>query len=134
MDFFTASSDEIRRNNPVAQAVKTMTSREIADLTGKEHKHVIRDIRAMLDELAEDGPTLGHVQEDKDARGYTAMFHLDRELTDTLLTGYSAVARRHRCWNGAAHPFGWGPCSRFYLSRAASALAPCRSKPRFCAF
>ena len=35
-----------------------------------------------------------HVQEDKDARGYTAMFHLDRELTDTLLTGYSAVARR----------------------------------------
>lgn len=75
-------------------AVLVMTSREIAELTGKEHKNVIRDIRAMLDELKSDGSDLSHVQEDKDARGYTAAFHLDRELTDTLLTGYSAVARR----------------------------------------
>ena len=70
-----------------------MSSREIAELTGKQHKHVIRDIRAMLDELEKDGPVLGHL-EDKDARGYTAAFHLNRELTDTLLTGYSAIARR----------------------------------------
>ena len=72
----------------------TMSSREIADLTGKEHKNVIRDIRAMLDELGNDGSDLSHVREDKDVRGYTAMFHLDRELTDTLLTGYSAILRR----------------------------------------
>ena len=72
----------------------TMSSKEIADLTGKEHKNVIRDIRAMLDELANDGSDLSHVIEEKDARGYTAMFHLNRELTDTLLTGYSASLRR----------------------------------------
>ncbi|KSW28439.1 MULTISPECIES: phage regulatory protein/antirepressor Ant [unclassified Pseudomonas] len=72
-----------------------MTSREIAELTGKQHKHVIRDIREMLDALSEDGPVLDHVREDRDARGYTTNFHLDRELTETLITGYS-IPLRHR--------------------------------------
>lgn len=80
--------------NPTEIALLTMSSREIAELTKKDHRHVIRDIRAMLDELAKDGPDLGHVREDKDLRGYTSMFYLDRELTDTLLTGYSVVLRR----------------------------------------
>lgn len=76
-----------------SDAPQTMSSLEISELTGKRHDHVIRDIRAMLDAL-KDAPDLGHVREDKDARGYTAMFHLDRELTDTLLTGYSVPMRR----------------------------------------
>ncbi|HFI2001397.1 TPA: Rha family transcriptional regulator [Pseudomonas aeruginosa] len=73
----------------------TMSSREITELTGKQHKHVIRDIREMLDALEKDGPVLGHVREDKDSRGYTENFHLDRELTETLVTGYS-IALRHK--------------------------------------
>lgn len=77
----------------VARAV-TMSSTEIAELTGKLHKNVIRDIRDMLDALQEDGSDLSHVREDKDGRGYTAEFHLDRELTETLLTGYSIPLRR----------------------------------------
>ena len=76
------------------KAPLTMSSREIAELTGKQHKDVIRDIRVMLDALQKDGAELRHVREDKDARGYTAMFHLNRELTDTLLTGYSIPLRR----------------------------------------
>ena len=72
----------------------TMSSSEIASLTEKAHKHVIRDIREMVSDLEKDGPVLGHLTEDKDSRGYTINFHLDRELTDTLLTGYSARMRR----------------------------------------
>ncbi|WP_236721921.1 phage antirepressor KilAC domain-containing protein [Pseudomonas frederiksbergensis] len=72
-----------------------MSSSEIAELTGKQHKHVIRDIREMLAELEKDGPVLGHVREDKDSRGYTENFHLDRELTETLVTGYS-IPLRHK--------------------------------------
>lgn len=70
-----------------------MSSREIAKLTGKQHKHVIRDIRDMLEALEQDGPVLGH-EERRDSRGYTSEFRLDRELTETLLTGYSVPLRR----------------------------------------
>ncbi|SEJ47168.1 Phage antirepressor protein YoqD, KilAC domain [Azotobacter beijerinckii] len=70
----------------------TMASSEIAELTGKLHSHVIRDIRAMLDALKDD-PVLDHVREDVDSRGYTKNFYLNRELTETLVTGYSVPLR-----------------------------------------
>lgn len=73
----------------------TMSSREIADLTGKQHKDVIRDIRVMRKALFDDGADLRHLREVKDGRDYTAEFHLDRVLTETLLTGYS-IPLRHR--------------------------------------
>ncbi len=75
-------------------AAVTMSSREIAALTGKELAHVHRDIRAMLEELKKDDPDLDHPIEEVDNRGYTVCFRLDRELTETLLTGYSVVLRR----------------------------------------
>jgi phage regulator Rha-like protein len=70
-----------------------MTSREIAELTGKRHDHVCRDIVNMLTELEEDVPSFGVIYLDSMNREQTE-YVLDRELTDTLLTGYSAVARR----------------------------------------
>jgi len=73
----------------------TMSSREIAALTGKQHKDVIRDVRAMRKALEKDGADLRHLQEALDSRGYTAEFQLDRLLTETLLAGYS-VALRYR--------------------------------------
>lgn len=71
----------------------TMTSREIADLTGKQHQHVKRDIEAMLSELKEDASSFGRIYLDGMNRQQTE-FALDRELTETLLTGYSALLRR----------------------------------------
>ena len=70
----------------------TMTSREIAELTGKDLSHIHRDIRAMLDELSDD-PNLDHVREDKDSRGYTTTFHLPKRECLILVSGYSVQLR-----------------------------------------
>lgn len=71
----------------------TMTSREIAELTGKQHQHVKRDVEKMLLELSEDASNFGHIYFDSMNREQIE-YRLDRELTETLLTGYSAVLRR----------------------------------------
>ncbi|WP_278492010.1 phage regulatory protein/antirepressor Ant [Acinetobacter gyllenbergii] len=80
--------------NAIAQLQsKFMSSREISELTGKTHSHVLRDIRQMLDSL--DDPILVHeeYQELKDSRGYTSEFLLNKNLSITLMTGYDVNAR-----------------------------------------
>ena len=90
----TTSAPRFHAAQNVARNV-TMSTREIAELTGKQHKDVIRDVRVMRDALQKDGADLRHLVEHKDGRGYTAEFLLDRTLTETLLTGYS-IPLRHR--------------------------------------
>lgn len=80
----------------------TMSSREIAELTGKEHKHVLRDIRVIIDQL-KDGPDLDHedFQQLIDARGYTSEYLLTKNQTLLLMTGYSVPLRQkliNRWW------------------------------------
>lgn len=70
----------------------TMSSREIADLTGKEHKNVKRDIENMLSDLEEDVLTFERIYFDTMNRRQNE-YHLDRRHVDCLLTGYSAVLR-----------------------------------------
>lgn len=82
---------------------QSMTSREIADLTGKRHDHVLRDIRAMLAQVydLQDNPGLGYDEiqgvtfEHNEHTKRVAQVHLDKDHTLTLLTGYDAKAR-HR--------------------------------------
>ncbi|AVD86215.1 phage antirepressor protein [Pseudomonas sp. SWI44] len=71
---------------------RTMSSREIADLTGKQHFHVKRDIEKLLADLGEDASTFGCTYLDGQNRSQIE-YRLDREHTDCLLTGYSAAMR-----------------------------------------
>ncbi|WP_232924820.1 Rha family transcriptional regulator [Pseudomonas syringae] len=69
-----------------------MSSLEIAELTGKQHKHVLTDIRTMLDELGDH--SAGFSAQYKDSTGRSLpCFNLDRHHTECLLTGYSAKMR-----------------------------------------
>jgi len=69
-----------------------MSSREIADLTGKLHKNVKRDITIMLVDLKKDALSFERIYLDAQNRNQTE-YLLDREHTDCLLTGYSAELR-----------------------------------------
>ena len=72
--------------------VKSMSSLEIAELTGKRHDHVMNDIRKMLEDLNVDAPMfLGTY---KAGRNNTyECFNLPKDETITLISGYSAVLR-----------------------------------------
>ena len=78
--------------NMLTTTAVTMSSREIAELTEKRHADVMRDVRVMLADL--------EIGESKFAFTYTDSqnkdrpeFRLDRDLTETLLLGYSAPLR-----------------------------------------
>lgn len=78
--------------NAVVYSTLTMSSREIADLTGKRHDHVIRDIEKMLDDVKIDRPKFGGVY--RDAKGEERKcYNLPKNLTLNLVTGYRADMR-----------------------------------------
>lgn len=72
----------------------TMSSLKIAELTGKEHRNVIRDIRKMLTDIhgEKDALSFEHIYPDAYGRKQPC-FQLDEAHTATLLTGYDAKAR-----------------------------------------
>ncbi|WP_330555195.1 Rha family transcriptional regulator [Burkholderia multivorans] len=70
----------------------TMSSREIADLTGKEHRNVLRDVRALLDELNLDALSFEHIYKDASNRQQTE-YRLPKRETLILVSGYSVQMR-----------------------------------------
>jgi len=78
----------------------TMSSREIAELCDKQHPHVLRDIRNMATELYQNPKLDGlenkgifvNVRKDN---GQTESVSLSKDLTLTLISGYS-ITLRHR--------------------------------------
>lgn len=76
------------------EAGLTMTSREIAELTGKEHRNVMRDIRAMLVELHGEKDVLKFEHISLDAYGREQpCFRLPKRETLILVSGYSTELR-----------------------------------------
>lgn len=94
----TSNTDVQTLTNPAPRfsisenVARTMSSREIAELTGKRHFHVTTDIEKMLVELKEDATGFRAIYLDSMNRQQTE-YLLDREHTDCLLTGYSAAMR-----------------------------------------
>ena len=70
----------------------TMSSREIADLTGKEHRNVLRDVRALLDELNIDALSFEHTYKDASNRLQTE-YALPKRETLILVSGYNVQMR-----------------------------------------
>lgn len=70
----------------------TMSSREIAELTGKRHANVIRDIREMLTGLGITELTFESSYIDSTGRALPC-FNLPKELTITLVSGYNVQMR-----------------------------------------
>ncbi len=73
----------------------TMTSREIAELTGKEHRNVMADIRKMLTELhGEDGMLkFQHTQINPQNGQSYPIFNLPKRETLILVSGYNVGMR-----------------------------------------
>ncbi|HBQ3887512.1 TPA: Rha family transcriptional regulator [Klebsiella pneumoniae] len=77
----------------------SMTSLEIAELTGKRHDNVIRDVRKMLEELNALKTEAVNEETYKDAKGETrTLYRLDRKHTFILVAGYS-VQLRAKCYD-----------------------------------
>ena len=72
--------------------VLTMSSLEIAELTGKQHKDVIRDIRNMLNQLEIHSAQFCAQYKDSTGRSLP-MFNLPKRETLCLIAGYNVQVR-----------------------------------------
>lgn len=70
----------------------TMSSREIAERTGKRHDHVMRDIRSMLEQLGGAGPSFGGSYRDSTGRSLPC-YNLPKRECLILVSGYSVELR-----------------------------------------
>ena len=75
--------------------VQKMTSREIAELTGKRHDHVMTDIRKMLLELHGEGglPSFRDTHRNEQNGQSYPIFNLPKRETMILVSGYSIPMR-----------------------------------------
>ncbi|QRM56913.1 Rha family transcriptional regulator [Sinorhizobium sp. BG8] len=69
-----------------------MSSREIAELTGKRHDNVIRDIKAMLTDLSFEASDFAGSYIDPTGRELPC-FNLPKRETTILVSGYSVTLR-----------------------------------------
>lgn len=80
---------------PLSNTPSTMSSREIAELTGKRHDHVVRDIEAQLTELlgAEGLPKFGDTYRNEQNGQTYRMYRLPKRECLIIVSGYSVELR-----------------------------------------
>lgn len=78
--------------NTLINTSATMSSREIAQLTGKDHRHVLADIRKMFEELGETSAGFSADLPDAYGRPQPA-FKLPKRETLILVSGYNVGMR-----------------------------------------
>lgn len=78
----------IKLNKPLS-----MTSLEIANITGKNHSHVLRDIRNMFKKLGNPFLDDAEVIRQIDNSGRTIEYILNERFTLLLVSGYSVLLR-----------------------------------------
>lgn len=76
-----------------SQDIKTMSSREIAELTGKDHKNVLRDSEIMFLQLGVSSDGYAQKWTHPQNKQTYIEYVLDKDLTMTLVTGYSVKLR-----------------------------------------
>lgn len=81
-------------NSEAINKAATMSSREIAELTGKQHKDVLFDCRKMFESLNIQSADFSADYQDSRGRTYQE-FLLDQDLSMTLVMGYS-IPLRHK--------------------------------------
>lgn len=69
-----------------------MSTTEISNITNLDEKKIVSDVRAMLSELEYHGVICSYNEKVND-RGAIIGYEIDKELTETLITGYSVVLR-----------------------------------------
>ena len=75
-----------------ANNVLTMSSLEIAELTGKRHDHVMVDIAKMLKELGIHSPVFAGTYKTSRGNEYKC-YNLPKEIADLVLTKYKGLSR-----------------------------------------
>jgi hypothetical protein len=78
--------------NEITQSIKTMSSREIAELCGKRHDNVMADIRNMCESLKIQSTEFSGDYKDDKGRTYPC-FNLPKRETLILVSGYDIVTR-----------------------------------------
>ena len=71
----------------------TMSSREIAELVGKEHKHVMRDLRVLSEQLGDMFEGVVQLWTHPQNKQQYEEYAIKRDTCITLLTGYDSVSR-----------------------------------------
>lgn len=83
-------------NTITTSTALTMSSRDIAELTGKRHADVMRDIRSMMDALQQNAELrsvcFSSTYVGENEQSYP-QYELDKDTSLTLLLGYDPVAR-----------------------------------------